>query len=199
MLHRERSIVSSLIVSRAIVNSSTCPLRNFARPRASCPTAIFPIAKAPIASAPTARAPIAVAPMAMALTRRTAGGRCRTGISPSDFGISPFTTLLIPRTSIWSNYSSAYVRRLRGCRDHRRRGGLRAGSRTSIFFVTWHSAPLCGHGRHSEVPVVCVSDKHDRSAAPTARHRIGRRSAATSAIRPRSSRSARPPRTDRGN
>ena len=38
MPHRTRSTVSSLIVRRAIINSSTCPLRNFARPRASCPT-----------------------------------------------------------------------------------------------------------------------------------------------------------------
>ena len=54
MPHRTRSTVSSLIVRRVIISSSTRPLRNFARPRASCPIAIFPMASAPIASAPNA-------------------------------------------------------------------------------------------------------------------------------------------------
>ena len=56
----EASIVSSLIVNRAISRSSTCPLRTLARPRPSWPIASLPIANAPTATAPSASAPTAV-------------------------------------------------------------------------------------------------------------------------------------------
>ena len=98
VLHPRRSIVSSLIVSRAITKSSTRPLRALTLPSASCPIANFPIARAPRASAPNASAPAAVAPIAMAPSRRTAGNLAPVGLDRAEPTTSfcPSSVILCP-------------------------------------------------------------------------------------------------------